>query len=65
MLEKSVVKVQYIVNSLGYGDNLDAVSDLSNKIKESVPYEKMITGQPHLVEAVYYGPKSYSISINI
>ena len=54
-----------LINIISMNDNSEAVSDLKEKLEDSVPCEKMIIGEPHLVGSVYLGPKSYSLSINL
>ena len=54
-----------LINIISLNDNPEAVSDLKEKLHVSVPYEKLIIGEPHLVGSVYLGPKSYSLSINL
>jgi len=53
-----------LINILSMNDNPEAVSDLIEKLEDSVPCEKVIIGEPHLVGSVYLGPKSYSLAIN-
>ena len=53
-----------LINILSMNDNPEAVSDLIEKLEDSVPCEKVIIGEPHLVGSVYLGPKSYSLAIS-
>jgi len=62
MKENSIDKAK-LINIISVNDNPEAVSDLKEKLSELVPCDKMIIGEPHLVEAIYLGPKSYGISI--
>ena len=54
-----------LINIISMNDNPEAVSDLKENLQDSVPCEKLIIGEPHLVGSVYLGPKSYSLSINL
>ena len=62
MTDRSIDKAT-LISILNVNDNPDAVSDLKEKVEDSVPLEKMILGEPHFVEAIYLGPRSYCISI--
>jgi len=64
MKEKSYSRAK-LINIISFNDNPDAVSDLTEKVKSSIACDKLIKGEPRLVEAVYYGPRSYGIFINL
>lgn len=54
-----------LINIIGFNDNPEAVSDLEEKVKSSITCDKLITGEPRLVEAIYYGPQSYGTFISL
>ncbi|MCD6121707.1 MAG: DegV family EDD domain-containing protein [Spirochaetales bacterium] len=54
-----------IINIISFNDNPEAVSDLKKKVRSFIACDKLITGEPRLVEAVYYGPGSYGIFISL
>ena len=62
MAEKSAGKVK-LMNIVNLTDNPEGFSDLKEKLEETVSCEKTIFGKLHLVEAVYIGPRAYSVSI--
>jgi len=63
-LEDYSIDKAKLINIISMNDNPEAVSDLKEKLEDSVPCEKMIDGEPHLVGSVYLGPRAYSLSIN-
>ena len=64
MKEKSLHTAK-LINIVGFNDNPEAVSDLEEKVKSSITCDELITGEPRLVEAIYYGPQSYGIFISL
>jgi len=61
--EKSATVIKRL-NIVGFEDNKDAFSDLEEKLR-SLPCDDFIIGKADLPEAVYCGPKSYTIAITI
>jgi len=61
--EYSIEKAK-LINIVSMYDNPEAIADLKEKLENSAPCEKIITGEPHLVGSVYLGPKSYNLSIS-
>ena len=64
MKEKSSSKAG-LINILSLNDNPEAISDLKEKINNTITCDKLIFGEPRLVEAIYYGPRSYGIFITL
>lgn len=64
MKEKSLLRAG-LINIVSSKDNPEAVSDLEEKVKSSIAFDKLISGEPRLVEAIYYGPQSYGIFISL
>ncbi len=63
MAEKSATQIRRIVMN-DVGDNLEAVSDLEEKLK-SLPCNEMIHGKTDLVGAVYLGPRAYCLAMTL
>jgi DegV family protein with EDD domain len=63
-LEDYSIDKAKLISIISMNDNPEAISDLKEKLKDSVPCEKMIDGEPHLVGSVYLGPNAYNLSIN-
>ncbi|MEA3448322.1 MAG: DegV family protein [Bacteroidota bacterium] len=63
MEEKSVTVIKRL-NIIGFGDNIDAISNFKEKLK-TIPCDDFIIGKADLSCAVHCGPKSYTIAITI
>jgi len=63
MSKRGVEKIKLAV-TMSFGDNPEAIADLERKVRDSLPCDRLISGEPHLVEAVHCGPRSWAIAVS-
>lgn len=63
MNNRGVEKIKLAV-TMGFGDNPEALADLEQKVRDSLPCDRLVSGEPHLVEAVHCGPRAWAIAVS-
>ncbi len=63
MSKRGVEKIKLAV-TMSFGDNPEAIADLERKVRDSLPCDRHVSGEPHLVEAIHCGPRSWAIAVS-